>query len=305
MPIVIPKNLPANDIMKNENIFVMNKKRAESQDIRILEILILNLMPTKIETETQLIRLLSNTPLQINITLLKTNSYKPKNTTKKHLSDFYKTFDQIKDHFYDGLIITGAPVETIDFEKVLYWEELKEIMEYSKKNITSTLHICWGAQAGLYYHYGIDKYEVEEKIFGVFSHINKNLNSPLLRGFDDEFNCPHSRYTINRREDINKIKNLEILAESNKEINEAGVLLVASKDLKQVFISGHLEYSKDTLKKEYIRDCKLGKNNIPKNYFFEDDSNQKIIHNWRSHGHLLFSNWINYCIYQRTPYILK
>ncbi len=302
MPIVIPKNLPANEIMDIENIFVMNSERAKHQDIRKLEILILNLMPTKVETETQLIRLLSNTPLQLNLTLLKTKTYISRNTSADHLQNFYKTFEEIKEHSYDGLIITGAPVETIPFEEVLYWPELKQIMEYSKTNVTSTLHICWGAQAGLYYHYGIDKYPLEKKLFGVFSHENKDLYSPLLRGFDDFFNAPHSRYTSNKKEDIKKHDNLEILSESE----EAGVLLTVSKDLKQVFISGHLEYTRETLKNEYFRDLeKYGGVDLPISYFTNDDPYEKIKHTWKSGAHLLFSNWINYCIYQRTPYRLK
>lgn len=302
MPIVIPKNLPAYSILKNENIFIMNDSRAVHQDIRPLKILILNLMPNKVETETQLLRLLGNSPLQTEITLLKTATYQSKNTSVDHLESFYKTFSEVKRHTFDGLIITGAPVETLSFEEVDYWKELSEIMEYSKNNVTSTLHICWGSQAGLYYHYGIEKYETSKKIFGVFEHQLFNKTNSLLRGFDDEVLIPHSRHTTVKKDDIDKIANLELLLYSE----EAGVCLVASKDSKQVFISGHLEYDKDTLKNEYFRD--LGKGfviDIPKNYFNNNDTSTEPIVRWRSTAHLLFSNWLNYCVYQETPYELK
>lgn len=302
MPIVIPRELPAFEVLQNENIFIMNDARAIHQDIRPLKILILNLMPNKVETETQLLRLLSNTPLQTEITLLKTASYQSKNTSTDHLESFYKTFDEIKDHYYDGLIITGAPVETMDFEEVSYWDELSRIMEYSKTNVTSTLHICWGSQAGLYYHYGIKKYPTDKKIFGVFSHDLFNKTNSLLRGFDDEVLIPHSRYTTVYKEDIENNENLDLLLFSE----EAGVCLVASKDGKQIFISGHLEYDKDSLKKEYFRDVEKGLDiHVPKNYFKNDDANKEVIVKWRGSAHLLFANWLNYFVYQETPFDLK
>lgn len=245
MPIVIPKKLPAVKILQNENIFIMNDKKAMKQDIRPLKILILNLMPNKVETETQLLRLLGNTPLQTEITLLKTATYQSKNTSEDHLESFYKTFEEVKEHNFDGLIITGAPIETMPFEEVSYWEELKEIMEYSKTNITSTLHICWGSQAGLYYHHGIQKYEQNKKTFGVFEHDLFNKTNPLLRGFDDEAYIPHSRYTTVLKEDIDKVDDLELLLYSE----DSGVCLVASKDRKHVFMSGHVEYDFDSLQK--------------------------------------------------------
>lgn len=302
MPIVIPRELPAFEVLQNENIFIMNDVRAIHQDIRPLKILILNLMPNKVETETQLLRLLSNTPLQTEITLLKTASYQSKNTSTDHLESFYKTFDEIKDHNYDGLIITGAPVETMEFEEVSYWDELSKIMEYSKTNVTSTLHICWGSQAGLFYHYGIKKYPTDKKIFGVFSHDLFNKTNPLLRGFDDEVLIPHSRYTTVYKEDIESNNNLDLLLFSE----DAGVCLVASKDGKQIFISGHLEYDKDTLKKEYFRDVEKGLDiHVPKNYFKTDDVNKDVVVKWRGAAHLLFSNWLNYFVYQETPFELK
>lgn len=302
MPIVIPRELPAFEVLQNENIFIMNDARAIHQDIRPLKILILNLMPNKVETETQLLRLLSNTPLQTEITLLKTASYQSKNTSTDHLESFYKTFDEIKDHNYDGLIITGAPVETMEFEEVSYWDELSKIMEYSKTNVTSTLHICWGSQAGLYYHYGIKKYPTDKKIFGVFSHDLFNKTNPLLRGFDDEVLIPHSRYTTVYKEDIEKSNNLDLLLFSE----DAGVCLVASKDGKQIFISGHLEYDKDSLKKEYFRDVEKGLDiHVPKNYFKNDNVNKDVVVKWRGSAHLLFANWLNYFVYQETPFELK
>ncbi len=302
MPIVIPKKLPAYNTLKSEDIFIMNEAKAFRQDIRPLKIIILNLMPNKIVTETQLLRLLGNTPLQIEITLLKTSSYTSKNTSQDHLISFYKTFEDIKNHTFDGLIITGAPVENLEFEDVDYWKELEEIMEFSKSNTTSTMHICWGSQAGLYYHYGIPKFPTEEKIFGIFKHKILNSKTKLTRGFDDEFLVPHSRHTTVRREDIEKIPELEILAESE----EAGVCLVATKDRKNIFISGHLEYERDTLKNEYFRDLSKGMPiSIPKNYFMNDHPENDPVVTWRAHAHLLFSNWLNYCVYQETPYILK
>mgnify|MGYP000042834352 FL=1 len=302
MPIVIPKDLPAYSILQNENIFIMNDSRAVHQDIRPLKILILNLMPNKVETETQLLRLLGNSPLQTEITLLKTATYQSKNTSEDHLESFYKTFDEVKSHTFDGLIITGAPVETLEFEEVDYWEELSEIMEYSKTNVTSTLHICWGSQAGLYYHYGIKKYPTDKKVFGVFEHELFNKTNQLLRGFDDEVLIPHSRYTSVSKKDIDSIPNIDLLLYSD----EAGVCLVASRDGKQVFISGHLEYDKDTLKKEYFRDLDKGLPiDIPKNYFKNNNTSTEPIVKWRSSAHLLFSNWLNYCVYQETPFELK
>lgn len=302
MPIVIPKDLPAYSILQNENIFIMNDSRAIQQDIRPLKILILNLMPNKVETETQLLRLLGNSPLQTEITLLKTATYQSKNTSEDHLESFYKTFDEVKTHTFDGLIITGAPVETLEFEEVDYWKELSEIMEYSKENVTSTLHICWGSQAGLYYHYGVKKHPTNKKVFGVFEHELLNKTNQLLRGFDDEVLVPHSRHTSVDKKDIESITNLNLLLYSE----EAGVCLVASKDGKQVFISGHLEYDKDTLKKEYFRDLEKGfLIDIPKNYFKNDNPNTDPIVKWRSSAHLLFSNWLNYYVYQETPFELK
>lgn len=302
MPIVIPSKLPAYETLKNENIFVMNNDRAVQQDIRPLKIIVLNLMPNKIETETQLLRLLGNTPLQTEITLLKTATYKSKNTGEDHLESFYKTFEEIKDHTYDGMIITGAPVETLPFEEVEYWDELSEIMEYTKEHVTSTLHICWGSQAGLYYHYNVNKHSLDKKVFGVYPHEVLAKKNELVRGFDDEVLIPHSRYTTVLREEIEKINELEILLESE----EAGVCIVASKDKKQVFISGHAEYDRLTLQKEYLRDVEKGLDiEAPKNYFRDGDITKGAIYNWRSHAHLLFSNWLNYYVYQETPYILK
>ncbi|WP_419768364.1 homoserine O-acetyltransferase MetA [Arcobacter sp.] len=302
MPIVIPKKLPAVKILQKENIFIMNDKKAMKQDIRPLKILILNLMPNKVETETQLLRLLGNTPLQTEITLLKTATYQSKNTSEDHLESFYKTFEEIKEHNFDGLIITGAPIETMPFEEVSYWEELKEIMEYSKTNITSTLHICWGSQAGLYYHHGIQKYEQNKKTFGVFEHDLFNKTNPLLRGFDDEAYIPHSRYTTVLKEDIDKVDDLELLLYSE----DSGVCLVASKDRKHVFMSGHVEYDFDSLQKEYLRDVEKGLEiDVPKNYFKNNDPTKDPKVKWRSAAHLLFANWLNYFVYQETPFELK
>ena len=302
MPIVIPGNLPAFETLSEENIFVINEERSIHQDIRPLEIVIVNLMPTKIETETQLLRLLGNSPLQVNITLLKTNTYTSKNTSEEHLVSFYNVFDEIKNRRFDGMIITGAPVEQLEFENVEYWEELKKIMEFSKTNVTSTFHICWGAQAGLYYHYGIKKYQVPKKIFGIYKHTINNKKSKLLRGFDAEYNAPHSRYTEIKRKDIEKIDNLEILSESL----EAGVYIVASKDMRQIFVTGHSEYDENTLNKEYVRDKEKGLDiEVPVNYFPNNNPNSDPIVTWKSHAHLIYSNWLNYCVYQETPYELK
>lgn len=299
MSIIVPENLPSIDILKKENVFVMENKRAVSQDIRPLQILLLNLMPTKINTETQLIRLIGNTPLQVELTLLYTKSHKSKNTSEDHLDNFYKSFDEIKHRKFDGLIITGAPVEKLEFEQVDYWEELKEIMEYSKSNVTSALHICWGAQAGLYYHYGIEKRDLKEKMFGVFSHRIVDDKNELVRGFDDTFYAPHSRHTEIKREDIVNNKNLKLIAESD----QAGAYIVMSKDERQIFITGHSEYDRDTLKLEYERDKEKGQNiHIPYNYFIDDDPEKSPRITWKSSANLLFSNWLNYFVYQKTPY---
>lgn len=301
MPINIPNALPAVEILNSENIFVINEVRAMHQDIRPLSIVILNLMPDKITTETQILRLLSNSPIQIDITLIHTKTHFSKNTSEEHLIKYYETFESIKDKKYDGLIITGAPVEQLDFEDVDYWDEIEEIMEWSKSNVYSTFHICWGAQAGLYYHYGIPKYDLEEKKNGVFEHSITKKNVKLLRGFDDAFYAPHSRHTEVRREDIEKVPELEILAESK----EAGVYIVASKAGRQIFVMGHSEYDPLTLKDEYQRDATSGiKINIPQNYFLNDDINKEPIVRWRGHANLLYLNWLNYYVYQETPYSL-
>lgn len=299
MSIVVPQKLPAIDILKKENIFVMTDERAGHQDIRPLRIIILNLMPTKIDTETQLVRLIGNTALQVEMVLLNTKSYKSVNTSYEHLKTFYKTFDEIKDEKFDGMIITGAPVEKMVFEDVDYWEELKEIMEFTKHNVTSTLHICWGAQAGLYYHYGIDKHLLKEKMFGVFRHKVNNSNVELMRGFDDIFYAPHSRHTGISREDIVNHPELNLIAESK----EAGVYIAMSKDSKQIFVTGHSEYDKYTLKREYERDLKRGLDiKVPDNYFEDDDPTKEPLVSWKSGANLLFANWLNYYVYQITPY---
>ena len=299
MPIKIPNALPATETLLGENIFVITETRAITQDIRPLKIAILNLMPTKIATETQLVRLLGNTPLQVEIELLHTATHKAKNTSKEHMLSFYKTIDDVKDRNFDGLIITGAPVEQMPFEDVEYWDELCRIMEWSKTNVTSTFHICWGAQAGLYYHYGIRKYPLDKKLFGVFLHKAEHKRSMLLRGFDDEFWVPHSRHTTVLREDIEKHPELKILASSD----EAGVYAVATERGKQIFITGHSEYDADTLKKEYLRDKNAGLPiEVPKNYFPDDDDTKEPIVRWRSHANLIYSNWLNYFVYQITPY---
>ena len=299
MPIKIPADLPATETLHNENIFVMTESRALTQDIRPLKILILNLMPTKIATETQLARLLGNSPLQVEPEFLQTASYVPKNTSAEHMIAFYKHFDEVKNNKYDGLIITGAPVEQMPFEEVEYWDELCRIMEWSKTNVTSTFHICWGAQAGLYYHYGIRKYPLDKKLFGVFLHKAEHKRSMLLRGFDDEFWVPHSRHTTVLREDIEKHPELKILASSD----EAGVYAVATERGKQIFITGHSEYDADTLQKEYLRDKNAGLPiEVPKNYFPDDDDTKEPIVRWRSHANLIYSNWLNYFVYQITPY---
>ena len=301
MPIKIPNQLPATSILEQENIFVMYEDRAYQQDIRPLKILLLNLMPTKIITETQLLRLLGNSPLQIEVDFIYTASYEPKNTAQEHLIKFYETFDDVKDRSYDGLIITGAPVEQMPFEEVAYWDELCRIMEWSKKHAYSTLHICWGAQAALYYHYGIPKYDLPQKMFGVFPHTVNVEHEKLFRGFDDIFYVPHSRHTHVIREDIEKIPKLSILSESES----AGVYAVANTKRRQIFIMGHSEYDPLTLKTEYDRDIGLGQPiNIPDNYYPNDDPAKVPLVRWRSAANLLFSNWLNYYVYQETPYDL-
>lgn len=301
MPVKIPDNLPAAQVLHSENIFVMDERRATSQDIRPLKIVILNLMPTKIVTETQILRLIGNIPIQVDVVLLHPETHVSKNTPQEHLLTFYKTFNDIKDETFDGMIITGAPVEHLPFEEVNYWEELQEIMKWTLHNVFSTFHICWGAQAGLYYHYGIPKYNLDKKIFGVFPHTIAKNNVKLLRGFDETFYVPHSRYTEVRREDIEKVPSLEILSESE----DSGIYMVASKDGRQIFITGHSEYDSDTLKNEYDRDIAKGLDiEIPKNYYFNDDPQKPPVVRWRSHANLLFMNWLNYYVYQETPYDL-
>ena len=302
MPVKIPDNLPAAQILHDENIFVMTEKRATSQDIRPLKIGILNLMPTKVLTEAQLLRLIGNTPLQVDVVLLHMESHVSKNTSAEHLTAFYRTFSDVKDETFDGLIISGAPVELLPFEEVDYWEELKEILEWKIHNVFSTFHICWGAQAGLYYHYGIPKYHMGKKLFGVYPHKVTKKNVKLLRGFDDVFYAPHSRYTEVRREDIEKVPDLEILAESP----QAGIYIVASKDERQIYVSGHSEYDANTLLLEYERDIAKGLDiDPPENYFPDDDPSKPPLVTWRSHANLLFANWLNYYVYQETPYDLN
>ena len=302
MPIQIPNDLPAAAILQQENIFVMTQNRAVSQDIRPLEIVLLNLMPTKITTETQLSRVLGNTPLQVHLELMHTTSHVSKNTSQEHLLTFYKSFDELKDRKFDGMVITGAPVENMPFEDVDYWEELCRIMQWSKTNVHSTFHICWGAQAGLYYHYGVQKYPLEEKLFGVFPHQADYKRAILLRGFDDTFYVPHSRHTTIRREDIEAIPELKILASSEK----AGVYAVMSKGGRQIFVTGHSEYDPETLKLEYLRDKNAGLPiRVPENYFPHDDDTKDPIVRWRGHANLLFSNWLNYFVYQTTPYEIR
>jgi len=299
MPIKIPNNLPAAKTLLDENIFVMTETRAITQDIRPLRILLLNLMPKKIETETQLTRLLGNTPLQLDLDLLRIESHESQNTSQEHLLSFYKTFDQVSDTFYDGMIITGAPVEHLPFEEVDYWSELCRIMDWSLTNVHSTLHICWGAQAGLYHHYGIPKQPLPSKQFGVFPHRSEYKESMLMRGFDDEFMFPHSRHTTVAREDIEKNSELQILASSP----EAGVFMVRHRSNRQFFMMGHPEYDPLTLQNEYLRDLNAGKPiEIPKNYYPDDDPTKPPMVRWRGHANLLYSNWLNYFVYQTTPY---
>ena len=299
MPIKIPNKLPAVKTLTDENIFVMTETRAISQDIRPLKLLLLNLMPTKIDTETQFSRLLGNTPLQIELELIHTKTHKSKNTSEEHLLAFYKTFDDIKNSNFDGMIITGAPVELLDFTEVEYWDELCEIMEWSKTHVHSTLHICWGAQAGLFYHFGIKKYPLDKKLFGVFPHTVERKSSILFRGFDDVFMAPHSRHTTVKQEDIEAVKELKLLSTSEK----AGVYAVATEGGRQVFITGHSEYDARTLEKEYLRDKNAGLDiEVPENYYPDNDDTKAPLVTWRSHANLLFSNWLNYFVYQTTPY---
>ncbi|MBE6557123.1 MAG: homoserine O-succinyltransferase [Ruminococcaceae bacterium] len=302
MPIKIPNSLPATKVLLDENIFVISETRAITQDIRPLKILMLNLMPQKIVTETQIARLIGNTPLQVELELLQTATHKPTHTSAEHMLAFYKTFDEVRGNKYDGMIITGAPVEHMPFEEVAYWDELCEIMEWSKTHVTSTFHICWGAQAGLYYHYGIQKHPVDKKIFGVFDHKVDHKHAILFRGFDDTFVVPHSRHTTVRREDIEAVPELKILSSSD----EAGVFVIATDKGRQIFVTGHSEYDADTLKNEYFRDKNLGLPiDVPVNYFPDDDDTKEPIVRWRSCANLLYSNWLNYFVYQTTPYNIE
>ena len=299
MPINIPDRLPAKEILQEENIFVIGKRKALHQDIRPLRIAIVNLMPLKIATETQLMRLLSNTPLQVEIDLLMTGTYQPKNTAESHLKDFYKTFSHVQKNKYDGMIMTGAPVEQVPFEEVQYWNEIKEIFDWAKTNVTSTFYICWAAQAALYYYYGVPKYMLKEKMFGIYNHKLLNNKPPIVRGFDDVFPAPHSRHTEVCKEDILKVKELQLLAESP----QAGVYLATAVNKRRIFVTGHSEYDALTLKVEYERDINKGlKIAKPVNYFPDNDVRKQPAVSWRSHANLLFSNWLNYYVYQQTPY---
>ncbi|MCL2014343.1 MAG: homoserine O-succinyltransferase [Oscillospiraceae bacterium] len=300
MPIKIPDKLPAHKTLENENVFVINEQRALCQDIRPLKILLLNLMPKKIETETQILRMLSNTPLQVEVELLKTSSHQSKTTAKEHLIQFYKTFDEIKNQKFDGMIITGAPIEHLEFNEVNYWDELCDIMKWGKNNVYSTFYICWGAQAGLYYHYGINRKLLDGKISGIFEHTVTDSHHPIVRGFDEVFYAPHSSHASVNKEQIVRSGSLKILAESNI----AGVYIIADNAGRNFFVTGHSEYDLYTLKEEYLRDIQTGGANIPCNYFPNDDTNLSPVFNWRSHGYLLYSNWINYFVYQNTPYDL-
>ncbi len=302
MPIKIPNSLPATHVLESENIFVMTENRAMSQDIRPLQILLLNLMPTKIVTETQLARVLGNTPLQVDLELLQTSSHESKNVSQEHMLAFYKTFDQVRERRFDGMVITGAPVEHLPFEEVDYWDELCEIMEWSKTHVHSTFHICWGAQAALYYHFGIHKVGLDRKLFGVFPHMVERKSSILFRGFDDVFMAPHSRHTTIVREEVEKVPELKILASSP----DAGLYAMATDQGRQVFITGHAEYDADTLEKEYLRDKNAGLPiDMPKHYYPDDDDSRRPQVTWRGHANLLYSNWLNYFVYQNTPYDLN
>ncbi|MDA8195579.1 MAG: homoserine O-succinyltransferase [Thermaerobacter sp.] len=301
MPIKIPDHLPAKEILARENIFVMGEDRAFHQDIRPLKIVILNLMPLKETTETQLLRLLGNSPLQVDVCLLRVTTHESKHTSQEHLNAFYHTFEDIQEQYFDGMIVTGAPIEHLEFEDVNYWREFQNIMDWKLGHVTSTLHICWGAQAALYHHFGIPKYPLAEKMFGVFPH-HTLLRPNLVRGFDEEFYVPHSRYTEIRRADVLRTRELELISESE----EAGVYLVATRDGRQIFATGHSEYDRLTLKREYERDRERGLEiAIPKNYFIQNDPTDRPIHNWRAHANLLFTNWLNYYVYQETPYDLE
>ena len=302
MPIKIPNGLPARETLESENIFVMPETRALTQNIRPLRIALLNLMPTKVVTETQLSRLLGNTPLPVEVELIQVRSHKSKNTSQEHMLAFYKTFDEVENQFFDGMIITGAPVEQMPFEEVEYWDELCHIMEWSKTHVHSTFHICWGAQAGLYYHYGINKVPLREKMFGIFPHVVERRSNMLFRGFDDVFMVPHSRHTTIRREDVEKVPQLKILASSP----EAGIYAMSTESGRQIFITGHSEYDARTLEKEYLRDKNLGLPiSVPKNYYPNDDDTQPPRVTWRSCANLLYSNWLNYFVYQTTPYDIQ
>ena len=298
MPIKVRDNLPAKDILTKESIFVMDESRAYHQDIRPLKILVLNLMPQKQQTEVQLLRLLSNSPLQLEVSFMHMESHISKNTSRDYLDKYYNVFDDVKNQKFDGMIITGAPVEQLEYEEVNYWRELTEIMEWSKTNITSTFHICWGAQAGLYYHYGIPKYKLDKKVFGVFEHTRVYSHQELLKGFDDMFYVPHSRHTEVRHGDIAKVKGLNIISESE----DAGVYIVATDDNRQIFVMGHSEYDSNTLRNEYLRDKERGLDiDIPKNYFKDNDPDKEPVSMWKAHSSLLYTNWLNY-VYQATPY---
>ena len=302
MPIRIPAGLPAREILESENIFVMDLERAVTQDIRPLHILILNLMPTKITTETQLARLLGNTPIQVEMELLRVSTHTAKNTSAEHMITYYQTFDEIRDKFYDGMIITGAPVEQMPFEEVEYWDELCEIMEWTRTHVYRSFHICWGAQAGLYYHYGIRKYPLEEKLFGIYEHTITHKGSILFRGFDDVFLVPHSRHTTIHRDEVEAVKELKILAESEK----AGIYAISTDGGTQIFITGHSEYDTLTLESEYLRDKNLGLPiHVPENYYPDDDDQKRPRNTWRSGANLIYSNWLNYFVYQSTPFELS
>ena len=302
MPLIIPKNLPAYESLLSENVFVMHKERAQSQDIRPLRILILNLMPTKTVTETQMARLLANDPLQVQVTFLKTKSHTTSHTSIEHMETFYKTFEDIKKERFDGMIITGAPIEDLDFEKVDYWDELVEIMEYSKTHVWSTIHQCWGALAGLYYHFGIPKIHLPKKMFGVYEHKVVRPANPLVRGFDEVFLAPHSRWAGVRKEDIERTSQIRILAEGD----EVGPHLMSTESGRQIFVVGHPEYDKYTLDAEYRRDVSQGKPiEVPINYYEDDDPSREPVFRWRAHAHLMYENWLNYYVYQTTPYDLN
>lgn len=301
MPLIIPDKLPAGDLLQKENIFVMHDAIATKQDIRPLRILMVNLMPDKATTETQLARVLANSPLQVELTLVRMGTHDCKNVLEEYLDTFYKTFDEIKSERFDGMILTGAPVETLKFEEVDYWDELCQILEYSKTNVYSTMYICWGAQAGLYYHFGIDKYPLKEKVFGVFEHNVVRAHTPLMRGFDDVFWAPHSRHTQIRKSDLEKHPEIRILAESD----EVGPHILATNNGRQIFVIGHQEYDRETLGLEYYRDVRQGFGTfVPKNYFKNNQPGREVIVRWRGHASMLFANWLNYYVYQETPYDL-